>query len=169
MVNYKSCKARPPFSVGLSLQDICNKFGIAPKAPVVETPAEEPKEEPQVEETKLEEEITEEPVVAPEPEPVVEETVVEEPVVEEPVSEPVAEETPVEETPAVTPLTELGITAKQIRMLESNNINSVEDLIAFEGDLEDLPKIGRAAKQAVMEALTKWQNEANQTSSTKSN
>lgn len=159
MVNYKSCQARPPFSVGLSLQDICNKFGIEPKKPIEEPKVEEPKiEEPQVEEVAPKEEVVVEPSVAPEP------------VVETAVEEPVAEETPVsEEVATVIPLSELNITAKQIKQLEANGINSIEDLLAFEGDLEALPKIGRAAKQAVMEALTKWQNEQNPTSSTEIN
>lgn len=161
MVNYTSCKARPPFSVGLSLQDICNKFGIDNRAPA------ETKEEAPVEELKPEvtpEQTVETPVEEPASEPIVEPKI--ETPVEEPVEDTPVEDTPVEEVPVVTPLTALDLSAKHIKQLEANGINSVEDLVAFEGDLEALPKIGRAAKQAVMEALTKWQNEQNKTTST---
>lgn len=154
MVSYKSCKARPPFTIGLSFQDVCKKFGIEPKKTVEAVKVEAPKvQEPLVEETKPEKEVVVEPEAIPE-------TIVET-VVDAPVPEPVKEE-----VATVTPLTVLDIQPKYAKQLEANGINSVEDLIAFEGDLEELPKIGRAAKQAVMEALNKWQNEQKQTLST---
>ena len=142
-------KARPPYKFGLSRAQFFKEIGLP------ELPKQEAK--PAKEEKIIVVEPVEEPQAQEIPEPVVESTV--EPVIEEPV---------VEETSA-TSLEVLDISAKNIKLLEANNINTVEDLIAFEGDLEDLPKIGRAAKQAIMEGLNKWQNAQNQTTSTEDN
>lgn len=142
-------KARPPYRFGLSREQLFAQLGL-PELPKKQEAKPEVKEEP-IEEPVIEEQQTPEP-------PAVEEPVAEEPVIEEVVEEVVA-----------TPLEALGISEKNINLLQANSINTVEELIAFEGDLEDLPKIGRAAKKAIMEGLTQWQNAQNPTTSTEEN
>lgn len=143
-------KARPPYRFGLSRESLFAQLGL-PELP----------QKQDVKPVKVEEPI-EKPVIEEQPSP--EPPAVEEPVVEE----PVVEETK-EEQPASTPLEALDISAKNIKLLQANNINTVEELLALEVDLEDLPKIGRAAKQAIMEGLNKWQNDQNPTTSTEEN
>ena len=138
-------KARPPYRFGLSREQLFAQLGL-PELPKKQEANPEVKEEP-IEKPVIEEQQTPEP-------PAVEEPVAEEPVVEEPTS---------------TPLEALGISEKNISLLQVNNINTVEELLAFEGDLEDLPKIGRAAKKAIMEGLEQWQNAQNPTTSTEEN
>ena len=141
-------KARPPYRFGLSREQLFAQLGL-PELPKKQEAKPEVKEEP-----------IEEPVIG-------EQQISEPPAVEEPVVETVAEE--VAEEPVSTPLETLGISEKNINLLQANNINTVEELLAFEGDLEDLPKIGRAAKKAIMEGLTQWQNAQNPTTSTEEN
>ena len=142
-------KARPPYRFGLSREQLFAQLGL-PELPKKQEAKPEIKEEP-IEEPVIEEQQTPEP-------PAVEEPVAEEPVIEEVVEEVVS-----------TPLEALGLSEKIISLLQANNINTVEELLAFEGDLEDLPKIGRAAKKAIMEGLTQWQNAQNPTTSTEEN
>ena len=149
-------KARPPYRFGLSREQLFAQLGL-PELPKKQEAKPEIKEEP-VEEPVIEEQQTPEP-------PAVEEPVAEE--VTKEVDKEVAEEVTKEAT--ATPLEALGISEKNISLLQANNINTVEELIAFEGDLEDLPKIGRAAKKAIMEGLTQWQNAQNPTTSTEEN
>lgn len=166
MVSYKSCKARPPFSIGLSLQDIYNNFGINPTPPA-ETKVEEPKieEEIKVEEPTVEEPKVEEPINTPEPQ----EEVKEEPVIE---NEPANEAPEGEESKQSTSLEELDLTPKYIKQLEASNITSIEELIATVGEEwneSNLSGLSRAAKQAVRKALLQWQNEQKTTTSTETN
>lgn len=141
-------KARPPYRFGLSREQLFAQLGL-PELPKKQEAKPEVKEEP-IEEPVIEEQQTPEP-----------------PAVEEPVAEEVTKE--VAEEVTATPLEALGISEKNISLLQANNINTVEELLAFEGDLEDLPKIGRAAKKAIMEGLTQWQNAQNPTTSTEEN
>lgn len=165
MVTYDTRRARPPYIIGMSLQQVCKKFGVSVNElePTVKesTPKETVVEKPVAEEVVFVEPVIEEPVV----EELIQEDVITEPVAEEPVAEEVE---PTTEATA-TPLEVLELSAKNIKILQFNNINTVEELLALDIDLEDLPKIGRAAKQAIMEGLSKWQNAQNAMTSTNEN
>lgn len=99
---------------------------------------------------------------------VLEEPVVETPVVKEPIAEPPVVEEPVEEAPVEevkeegTALSELGLSANNVKNLKVNNINTVEALEAFVNSGEQLaalPKIGNKAEQAILEALITWKEQ----------
>ena len=149
MTQYRNTKAGPSFRAGLSRMEVCKRLGVPLPTPKVEEPKEEQKEE-----------VVE---VAVEETPAVQE----EPVVEEPVAEePSVEEEVVTDAVIETPVDELEISKKQIEMLKSNDINTIEELVTFVeagNDLEDLPKIGQAAKKSILEGLEAWQNAQNQT------
>lgn len=162
MTQYRNPKARPPFRVGLSRMEVCKRLGVPLPTPKVEEPKEEQKEEVSA--------VVEEPTTEVQEEQVVEEVTTEtpaEPVVEEPVAEePSVEEEVVTDAVVETPVDELEISKKQIEMLKSNNLNTIEELVTFVeagNDLEDLPKIGQAAKKSILEGLEAWQNAQNQT------
>lgn len=173
MVTYDTRRARPPYIIGMSLQQVCKKFGVSAKEPELTVKESTPKE---IKNTVVETPVIEETIFV---EPVIEKPVAENLVLEEKVEEPVVEETvevaveePTEEVVeevSATPLDVLEISAKNIKLLQTNNINTVEELLALDIDLEDLPKIGRAAKQAIMEGLTKWQNAQSPMTSTNEN
>ena len=109
--------------------------------------------------------VLEEPVVET---PVVEEPIAEPPVIEEPKEEVVkehVEEAPVEEEVKEeegTAISELGLSANNVKNLKVNNINTVEALEAFVNSGEQLaalPKIGNKAEQAILEALITWKEQ----------
>ena len=158
MTQYKRCEARPEYSRGLSRVEVCRRLGVPLPTQQVEKPKEEVSEVVVVEDSTVE----------VQKEPAVENATVEEPVIEtvEEVAEVETPEEVVTDTVVETPVEELNVSKKQIEMLKANDLNTIEELVAFVesgNDLEDLPKIGQAAKKSILEGLEEWQNAQNQT------